>query len=58
MDIKNVVNIMNWFLIKSLLILGIRVQVENEQDLPEDTTLIFVSNHQSTFDIFTNYLAF
>ncbi|PKH49759.1 1-acyl-sn-glycerol-3-phosphate acyltransferase [Tenacibaculum sp. Bg11-29] len=48
---QNVVNIMNWFLIKSLLILGIRVQVENEQDLPEDTTLIFVSNHQSTFDI-------
>ncbi|WP_237277311.1 lysophospholipid acyltransferase family protein [Tenacibaculum ovolyticum] len=46
-----VVNIMNWFLIKSLLILGIRVQVENEQDLPEDITLIFVSNHQSTFDI-------
>lgn len=42
---------MNWFLIKTLLILGIRVEVENEQELPEDTTLIFVSNHQSTFDI-------
>lgn len=48
---QNVVDIMNWFLIKSLLILGIRVQVENNQDLPENTTLIFVSNHQSTFDI-------
>ncbi|QXP73009.1 lysophospholipid acyltransferase family protein [Tenacibaculum sp. HL-MS23] len=48
---QNVVNIMNWVLIKSLLILGVRVQVENEQDLPENTTLIFVSNHQSTFDI-------
>jgi len=48
---QNVVDIMNWFLIKSLLILGIRVQVENKQDLPENTTLIFVSNHQSTFDI-------
>ena len=48
---QNVVNIMNWFLIKSLLVLGIRVEVENGQDLPEDTTLIFVSNHQSTFDI-------
>lgn len=48
---QNVVNIMNWFLIKSLLILGVRVHVENEQDLPENTTLIFVSNHQSTFDI-------
>lgn len=48
---QNVVDIMNWFLIKSLLILGIRVQVENNQDLPKNTTLIFVSNHQSTFDI-------
>ena len=46
-----VVNIMNWFLIKLLLILGIRVHVENEQDLPKNTSLIFVSNHQSTFDI-------
>lgn len=42
---------MNWFLIKSLLILGIRVQVENKHNLPENTTLIFVANHQSTFDI-------
>ncbi|WP_299118831.1 lysophospholipid acyltransferase family protein [uncultured Tenacibaculum sp.] len=48
---QNVVDIMNWFLIKSLLILGIRVKVENKQNLPEDTTLIFVANHQSTFDI-------
>ncbi|MGB0892672.1 MAG: lysophospholipid acyltransferase family protein [Flavobacteriaceae bacterium] len=48
---QNVVDIMNWFLIKSLLILGIRVKVENNQNLPENTTLIFVSNHQSTFDI-------
>lgn len=48
---QNVVDIMNWFLIKSLLILGIRVKVENNQDLPENTTLIFVANHQSTFDI-------
>lgn len=48
---QNVVDIMNWFLIQSLLILGIRVKVENEHSLPENTTLIFVSNHQSTFDI-------
>lgn len=48
---QTVVNIMNWFLIKSLLILGIRVQVENKHNLPENTTLIFVANHQSTFDI-------
>ncbi len=48
---QNVVDIMNWFLIQSLLILGIRVKVENKHSLPENTTLIFVSNHQSTFDI-------
>ena len=48
---QHVVDIMNWFLIKSLLILGVRVQVENEQELPENTSLIFVTNHQSTFDI-------
>lgn len=46
-----IVNIMNWFLIKSLLVLGVRVQLENEHDLPENTSLIFVSNHQSIFDI-------
>ncbi len=48
---QNVVNFMNWFLVKSLLILGIRVQFENTHNLPENTTLIFVANHQSTFDI-------
>lgn len=48
---KFVVDYMNWFLSKSLLIVGIRVKVENKQDLPKNTTLIFVSNHQSLFDI-------
>ncbi len=48
---QSVVNIMNWFLIQSLLILGIRVKVTNKQELPENTTLLFVANHQSTFDI-------
>lgn len=48
---QKVVNILNWFLIKALLILGIRVQVENSHKLPQNTTLIFVANHQSTFDI-------
>ncbi|OSY87120.1 glycerol acyltransferase [Tenacibaculum holothuriorum] len=46
-----VVNVMNWFLIKSLLILGVRVKLENKQKLPENTSLIFVANHQSMFDI-------
>ena len=42
---------MNWFLTKSLFILGIFVSVENNQNLPKNTTLIFVSNHQGIFDI-------
>ncbi|MEE9408350.1 MAG: lysophospholipid acyltransferase family protein [Polaribacter sp.] len=48
---KFVVDYMNWFLSKSLLIVGIPVKVENNYDLPQNTTLIFVSNHQSLFDI-------
>jgi 1-acyl-sn-glycerol-3-phosphate acyltransferase len=48
---KFVVDIMNWFLTKSLFILGIFVSVENNQNLPKNTTLIFVSNHQGVFDI-------
>ena len=48
---KFVVDIMNWFLTKSLFILGIFVSVENNQNLPKNTTLIFVSNHQGMFDI-------
>ena len=48
---QRVVNIMNWFLIKSLLLLGIPVRCEYKYELPKNTSLIFVSNHQSTFDI-------
>ena len=42
---------MNWFLMKSLLILGVGVKVTNTHKLPEDDTLLFVVNHQSMFDI-------
>lgn len=48
---KRVIDVLNFLLVKSLLILGVRVQLKNEHELPKDTTLIFVSNHQSTFDI-------
>ncbi len=48
---QNVVNVMNWFLVKSLLILGIPVRLKNEHSIPENETIIFVSNHQSMFDI-------
>jgi 1-acyl-sn-glycerol-3-phosphate acyltransferase len=48
---KFIVDSMNWFLVKSLLVLAIPVKVKNEHELPMDTTLIFVSNHQGIFDI-------
>ncbi|MCD9584122.1 1-acyl-sn-glycerol-3-phosphate acyltransferase [Tenacibaculum maritimum] len=48
---QKVVDVMNWFLIKSLLILGVSVRVKNEQEIPENKTIIFISNHQSMFDI-------
>ena len=48
---KLAVDVMNWVLVKSLLVLAIRVKVENEYELPLNTTLVFVSNHQGIFDI-------
>lgn len=45
------VDTLNWFLVKSLLILGIPVHFKNEHDIPEGETIIFASNHQSMFDI-------
>ena len=46
-----VVAILNLFLVKSMLILGIPIYLKNEHTLPENASLIFVANHQSTFDI-------
>ena len=34
-----------------MLIIGVPVRLINKHKLPENTTLIFVANHQSTFDI-------
>lgn len=42
---------LNWFLVKSTLLLGVSIKVNNKYKLPENTTLIFVSNHQGIFDI-------
>ncbi len=46
-----VVAVLNYFLVKSLLIIGVPIRVINKQTIPENTSIIFVSNHQSTFDI-------
>lgn len=48
---KGSVDLMNFCLVKALLILGIRVKVKTATPLPENQSLIFVSNHQSLFDI-------
>ncbi|QNM84858.1 1-acyl-sn-glycerol-3-phosphate acyltransferase [Polaribacter pectinis] len=45
------VSILNFFLVKSMLIIGVPIRLINKHKVPEDTSVIFVSNHQSTFDI-------
>ncbi|MFT5761689.1 MAG: 1-acyl-sn-glycerol-3-phosphate acyltransferase [Polaribacter sp.] len=46
-----VVDILNFFLVKSLLLIGVTVHLKNDHELPKDGTLVFVSNHQSISDI-------
>tara|TARA_B110000003_G_scaffold172618_1_gene172231 strand:- start:76498 stop:77223 length:726 start_codon:yes stop_codon:yes gene_type:complete len=48
---KNVVDLLNWFLTKSLLVLGNTVHFTKKYFIPENKTIIFVANHQSLFDI-------
>lgn len=45
------VDILNFFLLKSYYLLGNRVKFINRQQLPIGRPIIFVSNHQSMFDI-------
>lgn len=46
-----VVDALNFFLVKSMLIIGVPIRFINKHQLPENIALVFVSNHQSTFDI-------
>ncbi len=48
---KVVVDTLNWFLVKSLLILGVPVHFENKHKLSKENNYIFVANHQSLYDI-------
>ncbi len=48
---KKVVDIMNFFLVMTMYFLASRVVFNNKYKLPENTPLILVSNHQSTYDI-------
>ena len=48
---KIVVDVLNWFLVKSMLILWVPVRFENKHSLSKENNYIFVANHQSLFDI-------
>jgi 1-acyl-sn-glycerol-3-phosphate acyltransferase len=48
---QRIVDLMNFALVKNLLLIGVTVKVDNPHKLPEGTPLVFVSNHQSLFDI-------
>lgn len=48
---KVTVDWLNWFLVKSLLILGNTVTFKKHYPIPENTSIIFAANHQSMFDI-------
>ena len=48
---KKVVDIFNWFLVKALLILGVRVKFNNKYKIPDNAPLLIVSNHQGIYDI-------
>ena len=46
-----VINALNFSLVKTLLLIGVTVRVINKHKIPENTSIIFVSNHQSIADI-------
>lgn len=48
---KKVVDILNFFLLRCLNLLGTRIIFKNTETLPEKGTLILAANHQSTYDI-------
>jgi 1-acyl-sn-glycerol-3-phosphate acyltransferase len=48
---KRTVDWLNWWLVKSLLILGNTVKFTKHASIPENASIVFVANHQSMFDI-------
>jgi 1-acyl-sn-glycerol-3-phosphate acyltransferase len=48
---SKVVAILNYCLVKSMLLIGVTVRLINKHKIPENTSIIFVSNHQSISDI-------
>lgn len=48
---KHSVDVLNWFLLRCLNVLGTRFSFEIEGEIPKNTPLIIVANHQSMWDI-------
>lgn len=48
---KNVVDLLNWFLMRFLNLLGTRFSFTIEEEIPKNVPLVIVSNHQTTWDI-------
>jgi len=48
---KKSVDILNWFLLRCLNILGTRFKIDIKAEIPEKVPVIIVSNHQSMWDI-------
>ena len=48
---KNAVELLNFFLLGFLNLLGTRVQFDHHNPLPKNRSIIFVANNQSTYDI-------
>ena len=48
---KKVVDVLNWFLTASYYFLGNTVTFVNKRHLPTNRSIIFLANHQSTYDI-------
>lgn len=48
---KKTVDVLNWTLLLLLKMIGTSIKFNNTHSFPKDRTLIFVSNHQSTYDI-------
>lgn len=48
---EKVIAALNFSLMKSMLLIGVSVKLKNDYKVPKNASIIFVSNHQSTFDI-------
>jgi 1-acyl-sn-glycerol-3-phosphate acyltransferase len=48
---KKAVDLLNFFLLGTYLVMGTRILFKNPYDLPTNRPIIFVANHQSMYDI-------